>query len=823
MAVKKSELYSSLWKSCDELRGGMDASQYKDYVLVLLFIKYISDKAKAGKTLLSVPAGGSFDDLLALRNKTNIGDETNKVIGRLATANDLQGVIDLADFNDPDKLGRGKDMVDRLTNLFDIFDKPELDFGANAAEGDDLLGDAYEYLMRHFATESGKAKGQFYTPAEVSRVMAKVVGVGQATSTDQTIYDPTSGSGSLLLRAHAEALEATGMDLAIYGQEMDNATAALAKMNMILHGVESAVIWQDNTLSAPHFKNAFGGLETFDFLVANPPFSTKSWANGVNVAKDPYGRFVYGAPPRKNGDYAFLLHMLASLKSTGKAAVILPHGVLFRGNAEGNIRRELVKRGFISGIISLPPNLFYGTGIPAAIIVLDKESANSRTGIFMVDASKGFTKDGNKNRLRERDIHRIIDTFTSRDEVAGYSRMVPISEIGEPSNDYNLNIARYVPSADAVDVQDLGAHLRGGIPFADINALDKYWALVPDLRQSLFEASPNEGYLQLNVPRNRVSALVESNAGVLAFRQQAHHVTQRWVAHAQPLLSDLSDDSAPKRLIAILSESILDSLRKVPLLDGYAVYEALMTYWQQELADDVYLVCELGWAGAAKPQPADASSGDPDYTEPTTLVGKNGKQRRGTLKMASPVLPAAVLVTRYFEDERLAIESAIGEADFAGAKVEELLDEHGGDEGFLEADGGRLTKADANRLAREAKQDPDRLDELAVLTEYVEALDAETTARRAVKAAEAVLNEKLAAAYRHLTNDDARDLLVTVKWLGRVSADVAVEVDAVWARLVSRIVDLDRRYEVPLPALSSRTSELSARVDDHLRALGQTW
>src|SRR6266700_4145838 len=321
MTIKKSEHYSSLWKSCDELRGGMDASQYKDYVLVLLFVKYVSDKyAGQPNALIEVPVGGSFADMVALKGNKEIGDKINKIIARLAEANDLKGVIDVADFNDADKLGKGKEMQDRLSNLVAIFENPALNFRKNRAEGDDILGDAYEYLMRHFATESGKSKGQFYTPAEVSRVIAKVIGISKARSQSQTIYDPTCGSGSLLLKAADESQ--TGVT--IYGQEMDNATAALAKMNMILHDNPTAEIWQDNSLSNPYFKQGSGNkpedknLKTFDFVVANPPFSNKAWSNGFDPVHDLYQRFEDGVPPRKNGDYAFLLHIIRSLKSTGK-------------------------------------------------------------------------------------------------------------------------------------------------------------------------------------------------------------------------------------------------------------------------------------------------------------------------------------------------------------------------------------------------------------------------------------------------------------------------------------------------------------------------
>jgi type I restriction enzyme M protein len=305
--------------------------------------------------------------MVALKGKVDIGDQMNKIISKLAEANELKGVIDVADFNDSDKLGKGKEMQDRLSNLVAIFENPSLDFTRNRAEGDDLLGDAYEYLMRHFATESGKSKGQFYTPAEVSRVMAKVIGIRSARSADTTIYDPTCGSGSLLLKAADEAAAVSGVKISIYGQEMDNATRALARMNMILHDNPEAEIWQGNTLADPHFKAANGSLKTFDFAVANPPFSTKAWSSGLDPAHDPYERFADGIPPTKNGDYAFLLHLLRSMKSTGKGAIILPHGVLFRGNAEGEIRKNILRKGYIKGIIGLPANLFYGTGIPPVL------------------------------------------------------------------------------------------------------------------------------------------------------------------------------------------------------------------------------------------------------------------------------------------------------------------------------------------------------------------------------------------------------------------------------------------------------------------------
>ncbi len=546
MALKKSELYSSIWKSCDELRGGMDASQYKDYVLTLLFVKYVSDRY-AGKqdALIEVPVGGGFSDMVALKGKPNIGEGINIIISKLAEANDLKGVIDQADFNDSDKLGSGKDMQDKLTNLIAIFENEDLNFSKNRAGGDDLLGDAYEYLMRHFATESGKSKGQFYTPSEVSRILAKVIGINKSQARHETIYDPTCGSGSLLLKAADESEHG----VTIYGQEMDNATAALAKMNMILHANPTAEIWQDNTLSRPHFKNNDSTLKTFDYVVANPPFSNKSWSNGIDTLNDEFDRFKgYGIPPAKNGDYAFLLHVVHSLKSTGTGAIILPHGVLFRGNTEAEIRRNIIIRGYIKGIIGLPPNLFYGTGIPACIVVLDKENSQTRKGIFMIDASRGFVKDGNKNRLREQDIHKIVDVFTKQVDVPKYSRMVPTSEIEDKG--FNLNIPRYIDSQTDEDIQNIEAHLLGGVPNADIEELKKYWQVYPTLKDTLFVNGKRKGFSELNIDVDEVKQTIFSHPEFTSYSKKISQVFDKWREKNTTQLKSIQIGLKPKQLIS---------------------------------------------------------------------------------------------------------------------------------------------------------------------------------------------------------------------------------------------------------------------------------
>ncbi|MGO4575012.1 type I restriction-modification system subunit M [Cupriavidus sp. 2TAF22] len=795
MAIKKSELYSSLWKGCDELRGGMDASQYKDYVLVLLFVKYVSDKYAGQKdALLDVPAGGSFADMVALKGDKEIGDKLNKIISRLAEANELKGVIDVADFNDAEKLGKGKEMVDRLSNLVAIFDTPGLDFKGNRAEGDDILGDAYEYLMRHFATESGKSKGQFYTPAEVSRIMARVIGIGSAKSADQTIYDPTCGSGSLLIKAHDEAKGSTGQDLTIYGQEMDNATSALAKMNMILHDCPTAEIWKDNSLSSPHFKQANGSLKTFDFVVANPPFSTKAWSNGFDPGNDDYGRFEYGTPPEKNGDYAFMLHILASLKSNGKGAVILPHGVLFRGGAEGAIRKRVVQQGYIKGIIGLPANLFYGTGIPACIIVLDKEHAAARKGIFMIDASKGYIKDGNKNRLRAQDIHKIVDAFNKQIEIAKYSRLVPVAEIA--NNDFNLNIPRYIDSTEPEDLQDIAAHLLGGIPDHDIDDLGRYWAVLPAVRSVLFEPAVRPGYSQLKVASIDVKATIFGHAEFAAFTETVRSHFAKWMTGNVSLLTDIEIGDHPKALIETISESMLDTFKTVPLLDAYDVYQHLMSYWADTMQDDVYMLIHDGWTALA-----------------------DGKSN-------NDLIPSSLIIARYFADDAKAIEHLEAQRDAVTRQMEELDEEHGGEDGLLaeaKTDKGKLTKVSLKARLSEIKKDADAVEERKALNEYLELIEQEAAANKKVKDAQKALEAKVAVQYAKLNVAEIKTLVIEDKWLATLAADVQTELDRVSQALTGRIKVLADRYATPLPKLTAEVAALAARVDEHLKKMGFAW
>ncbi|MGV9671364.1 type I restriction-modification system subunit M [Gordonia sp. NPDC003504] len=807
MALKKSDLYSSLWASCDQLRGGMDASQYKDYILTLLFVKYVSDKAKADSaSLIDVPEGGSFDDMLAVKGKPDIGDRFDKIVGALAQANGLVNVIDIASFNDEEKLGKGKEMVDRLSKLVTIFN--DLDFRGSRAEGDDLLGDAYEYLMRHFATESGKSKGQFYTPAEVSRILAKVVGIGTQTRQDQTVYDPACGSGSLLLKAAAEAPRG----MSVYGQEKDNATWALSRMNMILHGNEIAEIYKGDTITSP--QTAAGShLKTFDFVVMNPPFSVKSWNNGL---ENDYSRFEYGRPPEKNGDYAFLLHALTSLKSTGKGAIILPHGVLFRGHAEAGIRKRLLQHGFIKGIIGLPANLFYGTGIPACIVILDKENAVGRTGVFMIDASKGFIKDGNKNRLRSQDIHKIVDTFNNQREIERYSRMVPMSEIADPKNDYNLNIPRYIDSSEPEDLQDLHAHLHGGIPDRDLDLLDDYWQAFPQLRAQLFK-SIRTGYSDLTLDVREVQQAILDSPEFQKLADEARSITTDWFDAHRDDLATIDADTKPNDLIATIGDDLLERFKPVPLLDEYDAYEQLMTYWHAQMHDDVYLIMADGWTGAAKPR-LTINDKERKLTEEPDLTIGSGKYAQ---KYKMDLIPPALIVARYFTDERAKVDALTVAAEEATRAVEEYVEEHAAEDGLLaEAmDDDKITKALVAARLKSIKRGGDP-DEIQALQHATKLYSSEAAGKKAVKDAQAELDLATLKKYGDLTEDEIKTLVVDDKWHATVVHRIAGEVEALTLELVARIQQLGERYAETVNDLDTELEKLEAKVANHLAAMG---
>jgi type I restriction enzyme M protein len=585
---------------------------------------------------------------------------------------------------------------------------------------------------------------------------------------------------------------------------MDVTTAGLARMNMILHDFPTANIQQGNTLAAPKFKDG-EALRRYDYVVANPPFSLKTWSVGLTPEIDPWQRFAWGVPPNKQGDYAFLLHIIRSMKSTGKAACILPHGVLFRGGAEGRIREQLVRSGILKGIIGLPANLFYGTGIPACILVLDKENAAARRGVFMIDASRGFAKDGPKNRLREQDIHRIVDAFRKGEDVPRYARMVPLDEITDARNDWNLNLPRYVDTSEPEDLHDIEAHLRGGIPERDLDALSAWWTVMPALRASLFESAGRPRYARLTVPAAEVRQRILGHPEFAAFRTVATEHFAEWRRATTERLLAFDVGGHPKELIETIAEELLAAFRPVPLVDAYDVYQRLMDYWAETMQDDVYQIAADGWVART-----------------ARIVETDKKGRRKDKGWTCDLVPKELVVARYFAAAQAELDAARAELEAATAALAELEEEHGGEEGALGAL-EKIAKAEVNARLKENRGDADSAEEEEILRRWLELSEGEATLKRAVKEQNAALDKPAYEKYPTLGEADVKSLAIDDKWMSHLRAALDDELDRVSRTLTGRIRQLANRYNRPLPALNDEVVALATRVDAHLLKMGLSW
>lgn len=469
--VTQAEINKAAWAACDTFRGTVDASVYKDYVLTMLFLKYISDVWKDHYETYSkehgdhpdliealmkneqfvLPKGASFYDLHRDRHKAGNGERIDKALHSIeeANGNKLRDVFQGISFN-ANKLGDEEQKNDILRLLLEDFAKDSLDLRPSRVGSLDIIGGAYEYLISRFAASAGKKAGEFYTPAEVSTLMARLVEPQEGDD----ICDPTCGSGSLLMKCGQEITRHTGSrKYALYGQEAIGSTWALAKMNMFLHGETNHQIEWGDTIGAPKLRTAGDHLRHFDIVVANPPFSLDKWGS-EKASNDRFGRFRRGLPPKTKGDYAFILHMIETMKPrTGRMAVVVPHGVLFRGSSEGEIRRKLVEENLLDTVIGLPEKLFFGTGIPAAILVFRKKKPDDT--VLFVDASREYEADANQNKLGEEQLLKIFAAFDDRVSINGYAHLATAQEIAD--NDFNLNISRYVDTFEGEEEIDLVA------------------------------------------------------------------------------------------------------------------------------------------------------------------------------------------------------------------------------------------------------------------------------------------------------------------------------------------------------------------------------
>ena len=492
MPLTQSEINKQVWKACDTFRGTIDATQYKDYILTMLFLKYVSDAVREKRETyheqyggnaarieramrlerFQIPEEATFTYIYTRKNGPAAGDaeqlEEQKAVGLVdenkklpdlgelinialeaieeANRAKLTGVFRNIDFASEANLGQVKDRNRRLRNLLDDF--VSLDLRPSNLAGNDVIGDAYEYLIDRFASDAGKKAGEFYTPSQVSTLLAKLV---EPRAGDR-ICDPTCGSGSLLLKT---AREVPNRNVSLYGQEANGSTWALARMNMFLHEMDNATIEWGDTINNPKLLEN-DALMHFDIVVANPPFSLDKWG-AENAKSDQHNRFHRGTPPKSKGDYAFITHMIETLNGHGRAGVVVPHGVLFRGGAEGKIRKQLIEENLLSAVIGLPANLFFGTGIPAAILVFDRAKASD--DVVFIDASADYNSGKNQNRLSDEHIRVIHETYHERVEQDKYSYVATHEEIAE--NDYNLNIPRYVDTFEPEEPVDVaGTQVR---------------------------------------------------------------------------------------------------------------------------------------------------------------------------------------------------------------------------------------------------------------------------------------------------------------------------------------------------------------------------
>ena len=548
----------------------------------------------------------------------------------------------------------------------------------------------------------------------------------------------------------------------------------------------------------------------FDFAVVNPPFSLKNWTDGV---KD-YGRFTgYGdMPPEKNGDYAWLLHILKSLKSTGKAAVILPHGVLFRGNTEATIRQHIIDKGYIKGIIGLPANLFYGTGIPACIIVIDKSDADNRQGIFMIDASHDYIKDGNKNRLRERDIYKIVTTFNEQITTdPKYARFVPNEEI-KIKNAYNLNIPRYIDSSEPEDLQDLEAHLHGGIPMADVDSMEKYWTHFPNLKKKLF--SPlRDGYYKLNIDKNDVRSTVYADEEFSVYAEQIDAAFDSWRQEVDAGLRTIDDSVESKKYIIELSELLISKFENIALVEKYDVYQVLLSYWQETMADDVFVLVQDGYEAGRETE---------DVYE-VTEDKKTKKEKRKYKGWDGKLIPKSLIEAQYFAAERAKIDEAQAVVDETQSKLDGMVEEQTAEDGVLFDclnDNNAVDAKKVNDRIKELKKSAPDSEEYRTLCEYMKLCDKVKQYAKIAKELNIALDEACKEKYPLLSMDEIKELLVNRKWYYTIFAGIKALYITTSHEIAGRITELAERYENTLPELESELEAYEAKVKAHLERMG---
>lgn len=826
--MNKQQLASKIWASANEMRSKIDASEYKDYILGFIFYKFLSEKEEAWL----VSQGFEENDFATLNEENpDVVDFVRKNMGYFIAYEDLYSSwlakgsdFDVSDVTD------ALSAFSRLVNpdhkhVFDhIFETLETglsklgdtsgartkaisgllhlikDIPMDGRQGYDVLGYIYEYLISNFAANAGKKAGEFYTPHEVSVLMSEIVAEHLKDRTEIEIYDPTSGSGSLLINIGQAVAHRTGNvgRIKYYAQELKENTYNLTRMNLVMRGIQpdNIITRNGDTLAedCPFFED--GHPETYeplfvDACVSNPPYSQR-W----DAPNGPDPRFDdYGIAPKSKADYAFLLHDLYHLQPDGIMCIVLPHGVLFRGGEEGQIRRNLVENDKIDAIIGLPANIFFGTGIPTIVMVLKKNRDNS--DILVIDASKGFVKEGKNNKLRASDIRRIVDAYEAREDVKRFCRSVPKQEVRD--NDYNLNIPRYVDSSETVESWDIYATMFGGIPTSEIDALAPYWDAFPDLRNELFEKI-NEASMRL-----KTDDVADAIRACMSVRDFADEYRSRFSDFGMWLYDELVDEAtlvSRDQEESILADEVFRRLEGIPLVDRYDAYQMLDDSWQQ-IVIDLEIIQTEGFDAVR-------------CVDPNMVVKKKkGKDVEVQDGWIGRVLPFELVQHEVLSDEAAEINALEERLSAIASEVAEILDELSEDEKQEAADAlndnndafvankikgvVKTLKADMRVEANETESLPSKLERTSAL------FDEEKAVKKKLKETEAILNDKTKDTIEDLTDEQVCSLL-DAKWnkpliqqLGSlpnaVVDELVVKVDALRDKYATTYADIDAEIQ----------------------------
>lgn len=810
--ITSEEIKKRLWDGATELRGSMDASRYKDYMLGLMFYKFLSDKTL--ETFRTTAGLGRISEAELVeeyaRSRAELGEELDNMIQQVlgyfvapdylyqkwikdintgdfevqtvtdslnnfektvavtGDADDFKGLfssstLDLSDTALGSSLHERSKNIKALIHLF-------ADLDMVALQKSDVLGDAYEYLIGQFAMESGKKAGEFYTPRQVSEVMAQIVA---KTSNIKAIYDPTVGSGSLLLTVKKHLDKEVQKTLSYYGQEKNTATYNLTRMNLLLHGIrpEKMTVRNADTLAHdwPEDSSQSNIGVQFDAVVMNPPYSVKDWNKSGLKVSDPRFDLAGTLPPDSKGDFAFLLHGLFHLGTNGTMAIVLPHGVLFRGGSEGEIRQRLLEKNQIDTIIGLPSSMFTNTGIPVVVMIL-KKNRSAGEPVLMIDASRGFTKIGKQNVLQEKDIAKIVDTYSDRHEIEGYSHLATREEI--IANEWNLNIPRYVEADNDEIPQDVDAHLYGGIPKNNIDDLQVLKKSVPEVISASFDHF-RDGYVTLNKDMDQITEEVNNAPQILEKNKAVQEIAESFVAKYWDILRNLDQESNLTELMAEMLSEIKTELSKIEFVDTYGAYQIVADIWKENLIKDSELIAVNDFYTVGRTR------------EPNMVIKGSGKNKRQVQDgWVGTLVPNHLIAKHLFASEQEEIEGLKNKAQEIESQLSELVEAAKVEdseeyEALYEAlkkneEGEPQDSFDSKALKAELKKATKDTTAFDFLKQVEKLLAEKSDTNKAIKTKEKQLKEAVEAKIEQLTDEEI-DKLVYEKWFGNtVNALVAL-------------------------------------------------